>query len=65
VIRRTAPRRPPHPFTADVHPDWAGRPVCTCGQLDSAAVHKLPDTDPAVAATEARRLGEHPDREDT
>lgn len=58
-------RRQVHPFSEDPGvPDWRGQPLCTCGQPQDGRTHQLPDINPDVAAEEARRLGEHPDRED-
>jgi hypothetical protein len=63
VSRRTAPKRPVHPWQADPGvTDWRGQPLCTCGQPQNASTHQLPDN--PAAAEEARRLGEHPERED-
>lgn len=64
MSRRTVPRRPTHPFTADPGiTDWRGQPLCTCGQPQHVRTHQLPDN--PAAAEEARRLGERNDREDT
>jgi hypothetical protein len=60
--RLASPRRPPHPFAQAEHPDWAGRPLCTCGQLSDRACHQMPDN--PAAELDARILGEHPDREE-
>jgi hypothetical protein len=67
MTRRAAPH-PTHPFIADDGvTNWRGDDLCAqvgCAQPAEHPVHQLPDTDPAVTAEEARRLGEREDHPD-
>ena len=53
------PRARPHPFTRDhtAAPDHRGRPICRCGSVDGASVHRYtPRPRPDVARLAA---GDH------
>ncbi len=52
------PRSRPHTFHHGGDFDAQEMPICTCGSVRSAAVHRVRVLDEDVRAAEARRVGE-------
>lgn len=57
LARKVAPVAT-HVFTSSGQSNHAGVPICSCGALQTARVHVLPETHPDAAEVAARILGE-------
>lgn len=50
-----------HAFTPSGKHDF-GRPICVCGSLKNASLHRVPERTDEERAAEARRVGERGDQ---